>query len=59
MDINTTFEKTGKMPLHGFEKACCETTQSTMQEKTTTGEPVAHLIDAGFGDWYNKMFIPD
>jgi len=54
MDINATLEKISKMRLHGLEKAYREITQSAMQEKFTTDELVAHLIDAEFDDKYNK-----
>ena len=54
MDINATLEKIGKMRLQGFEKAYREITENAQQEKFTTDELIAHLIDAEFDDKYNK-----
>lgn len=54
MDINSTLEKIGKMRLQGFEKAYREITENAQQEKFTTDELIAHLIDAEFDDKYNK-----
>ena len=54
MDINSTLEKLGKMRLQGFEKAYREITENAQQEKFTTDELIAHLVDAEFDDKYNK-----
>lgn len=54
MDINLTLEKLGKMRLQGFEKAYREITENAQQEKFTTDELIAHLVDAEFDDKYNK-----
>ena len=54
MDINSTLEKLSKMRLQGFEKAYRKITENAQQEKFTTDELVAHLVDAEFDDKYNK-----
>lgn len=54
MNINSTLEKLGKMRLQGFEKAYREITENAQQEKFTTDELIAHLVDAEFDDKYNK-----
>ena len=54
MNINATLEKLGQMRLYGFEKAYREITENAQQEKFTTDEIIAHLVDAEFDDKYNK-----
>jgi len=54
MNINATLEKLGQMRLYGFEKAYREITGNAQQEKFTTDELIAHLVDAEFDDKYNK-----
>jgi len=54
MNINATIEKLGRMRLYGFEQAYREITNNAQQEKFTTDELIAHLIDAEYDDRYNK-----
>lgn len=54
MNINATLEKLGQMRLYGFEKSYREITENAQQEKFTTDEIIAHLVDAEFDDKYNK-----
>jgi len=54
MNINATIEKLGRMRLYGFEKAYREITDNAQQEKFTTDELLAHLVDAEYDDRYNK-----
>jgi len=54
MNINATLEKLGHMRLHGFEKAYREITNNAQQEKFTTDEIIAHLVDAEFDDKHNR-----
>ena len=54
MNINATLEKLGQMRLYGLEKAYREITDNAQQEKFTTDELIAHLVDAEFDDKYNK-----
>ncbi len=54
MNINATIEKLGQMRLYGFEKAYREIINNAQQEKFTTDELLAHLVDAEYDDRYNK-----
>lgn len=54
MNIDATLEKLGQMRLYGLEKAYREITDNAQQEKFTTDELIAHLVDAEFDDKYNK-----
>ncbi len=54
MNINATIEKLGQMRLYGFEQSYREITNNAQQEKFTTDELIAHLIDAEYDDRYNK-----
>lgn len=54
MNINATFEKLNTMRLNGFERAYRQITENAQQEKFTSDELIAHLVDAEFDDKYNK-----
>ena len=54
MNINATLEKLNAMRLSGFEKAYREITENAQQDKFTTDELIAHLVDAEYDDKYNK-----
>ena len=54
MNINATIEKLGQMRLYGFEQSYREITNNAQQEKFTTDELIAHLVDAEYDDRYNK-----
>ena len=54
MNINATIEKLGRMRLYGFEQSYREITNNAQQEKFTTDELIAHLVDAEYDDRYNK-----
>ena len=54
MNINATIEKLGLMRLYGFEQSYREITNNAQQEKFTTDELIAHLVDAEYDDRYNK-----
>lgn len=54
MNINATLQKLSTMRLHGFEHAYREITTNAQQEKFTTDELIAHLVDAEYDDKYNK-----
>lgn len=54
MNINATFEKLSAMRLNGFESAYRQIYDNAQQEKFTTDELIAHLVDAEFDDKYNR-----
>ena len=54
MNTNATLEKLGQMRLQGFEKAYAEIINNARQEKFTSDELIAHLIDAEFDDRHER-----
>lgn len=54
MNISATLEKLNTMRLHGFEQAYRNVLESALQEKYTSDELIAHLVDAEYDDKYNR-----
>lgn len=54
MNISATLEKLNTMRMHGFEQAYRNVLESALQEKYTSDELIAHLVDAEYDDKYNR-----
>jgi DNA replication protein DnaC len=54
MNISATLEKLNTMRMHGFGQAYRNVPESALQEKYTSDELIAHLVDAEYDDKYNR-----
>src|SRR5690554_5897404 len=54
MNISATLEKLNTMRMHGLEQAYRNVLESALQEKYTSDELIAHLVDAEYDDKYNR-----